>query len=290
MVVLDESTVIAQGPRRSRPDGRRRSRRGPPSTRTAQSKIASPANIPMRNGPRISSSSNRSSAPATEPRLFDKDALRRRQVAAGYTVEDLELILHPHGRGRQRGVGSMGDDTPLAVLSDHYRPLSHYFRQNFSQVTNPPINSLREERVMSLKTRFRNLGNVLAQDEAQTETSSCWKARPSRPACIQRMKEHLEGRFYEIDCVFPVRERRAAGERAARRGRTHPRRSRRRGARRLQPSYPDRRAHLRRPRRHADDHCHGGRAQPSRAPGSAHLHVDQCACRPNASIRIISPC
>ncbi len=63
----------------------------------------------------------------------------------------------------------MGDDTPLAVLSEQYRPLSHYFRQNFSQVTNPPIDPLREERVMSLKTRFRNLGNVLAQDESQTE-------------------------------------------------------------------------------------------------------------------------
>ena len=43
--------------------------------------------------------------------------------------------------------GSMGDDTPVAVLSSHYRPVSHYFRQNFSQVTNPPIDSLRENKV-----------------------------------------------------------------------------------------------------------------------------------------------
>jgi glutamate synthase (NADPH) large chain len=56
-----------------------------------------------------------------------------------------------------------------AVLSDRYRPLSHYFRQNFSQVTNPPIDSLREHRVMSLKTRFGNLKNVLDQDNSQTE-------------------------------------------------------------------------------------------------------------------------
>ena len=61
----------------------------------------------------------------------------------------------------KEATGSMGDDTPLAVLSDRYRPLYHFFRQNFSQVTNPPIDSLRENKVMSLKTRFGNLGNIL---------------------------------------------------------------------------------------------------------------------------------
>jgi glutamate synthase (NADPH/NADH) large chain len=66
-------------------------------------------------------------------------------------------------------LASMGDDTPAAVLSSQYRPLSHYFRQNFSQVTNPPIDSLREYRVMSLKTRFGNLKNVLDEDSSQTE-------------------------------------------------------------------------------------------------------------------------
>ena len=61
----------------------------------------------------------------------------------------------------KEATGSMGDDTPVAVLSSHFRPISHYFRQNFSQVTNPPIDSLRENKVMSLKTRFGNLGNIL---------------------------------------------------------------------------------------------------------------------------------
>ena len=61
----------------------------------------------------------------------------------------------------------MGDDTPLAVISDNPRTLSHFFRQNFSQVTNPPIDSLRETRVMSLKTRFSNLGNILDADARQ---------------------------------------------------------------------------------------------------------------------------
>ncbi|HEX2590140.1 MAG TPA: glutamate synthase large subunit [Rhizomicrobium sp.] len=143
--------------------------------------------------------------PGAEPRHFDKDALRRRQIAAGFTMEDLELILHPMVEDGKEAVGSMGDDTPLAVLSDQYRPLSHYFRQNFSQVTNPPIDPLREERVMSLKTRFRNLGNVLQQDESQTEVFVL-ESPVISTGMYERMKEHLEGRFYEIDCVFEVRD------------------------------------------------------------------------------------
>ena len=62
----------------------------------------------------------------------------------------------------------MGDDTPVAVLSSHFRPVSHYFRQNFSQVTNPPIDSLRENKVMSLKT-ISNSGNILDFDNLTEE-------------------------------------------------------------------------------------------------------------------------
>jgi glutamate synthase (NADPH/NADH) large chain len=99
-----------------------------------------------------------------EPVEFDRDELRRRQLTFGLTMEDMELILHPMVEDAKEAVGSMGDDTPTAVLSDRYRGLHHFFRQNFSQVTNPPIDSLRERRVMTLKTRLGNLGNVL--DEA----------------------------------------------------------------------------------------------------------------------------
>jgi glutamate synthase (NADPH/NADH) large chain/glutamate synthase (ferredoxin) len=81
----------------------------------------------------------------------------------------VEQVLTPMAEDGKEAVASMGDDTPLAVLSAQYRPLSHYFRQNFSQVTNPPIDSLREARVMSLKTRFGNLKNVLDESSAQTE-------------------------------------------------------------------------------------------------------------------------
>ena len=93
--------------------------------------------------------------------IYKGDELRRRQFLAGMNIEDLELILHPMVEDEKEAVGSMGDDTPTAVLSDRYRPLSHFFRQNFSQVTNPPIDSLRENEVMSLKTRFGNTRNIL---------------------------------------------------------------------------------------------------------------------------------
>ena len=104
-----------------------------------------------------------------EAPLFEGANLRRRQIAAGYTLEELEQVLAPMAEDGKEMVASMGDDTPAAVLSSVYRPLSHFFRQNFSQVTNPPIDSLREGRVMSLKTRFGNLKNVLDESSAQTE-------------------------------------------------------------------------------------------------------------------------
>ncbi len=68
----------------------------------------------------------------------------------------------------KEAIGSMGDDTPLAVISDKPRLISQFFRQNFSQVTNPPIDPLRERYVMSLKTRFGNLANILdVRDERE---------------------------------------------------------------------------------------------------------------------------
>ena len=64
----------------------------------------------------------------------------------------------------QEAVGSMGDDAPLSVLTERYRGLHSFFKQNFAQVTNPPIDSLREQVVMSLKTRLGNLGNIVEED------------------------------------------------------------------------------------------------------------------------------
>jgi len=104
--------------------------------------------------------------PSARPFNGEPD-LRHRLIASGYSSEDLELILQPMVEDGKEPTGSMGDDTPLAVLSNCHRGLHHYFRQVFSQVTNPPIDSLREQRVMTLKTRLGNLGNVFDEDQSQ---------------------------------------------------------------------------------------------------------------------------
>ena len=140
-------------------------------------------------------------AVVSEAPIFTGAELRRRQIAAGYTIEELEQVLAPMAEDGKEAIASMGDDTPSAVLSRHYRPLSHYFRQNFSQVTNPPIDSLREYRVMSLKTRFGNLKNVLDVSSAQTEIvvlespfvgNAQWK----------EMIRHFNADVTKIDCSF----------------------------------------------------------------------------------------
>ncbi|MEM9716992.1 MAG: glutamate synthase large subunit, partial [Pseudomonadota bacterium] len=132
---------------------------------------------------------------------FSGNDLRKRQIAAGYSLEELEMILHPMASDAKESIASMGDDTPSAVLSDQYRPLSHFFRQNFSQVTNPPIDSLREHRVMSLKTRFGNLGNVLDESNEQTEIWTLDSPFISNAQFDGLMEEFGETATV-IDCTF----------------------------------------------------------------------------------------
>ena len=99
--------------------------------------------------------------------LRDPQDLTTHQLVSGYTHEDIEAIIHPMAADGKEAIGSMGDDTPMAILSDKQRGFHHFFRQNFSQVTNPPIDPLRERRVMSLATRFGNDGNYLALDNSK---------------------------------------------------------------------------------------------------------------------------
>ncbi len=136
-----------------------------------------------------------------EKPLFEGNELRRRQVAAGYTIEELEQILAPMAEDGKETLASMGDDTPSAVLSGKYRPLSHFFRQNFSQVTNPPIDSLREFRVMSLKTRFGNLKNVLEEDSSQTEILVLDSPFVGN-AQFDELIKHFNADLVTIDCTF----------------------------------------------------------------------------------------
>ena len=135
---------------------------------------------------------------------FDGDTLARRQRSCGQTLEDVELILAPMAEDGKESVGSMGDDTPLAVLSDIYRPLSHHFRQNFSQVTNPPIDPLRETRVMGLKTRFRNLRNILAEGEVQTKEMLVLDSPVMTNGMMDRFLGLVNTKARVINCTFPV--------------------------------------------------------------------------------------
>ncbi len=137
-----------------------------------------------------------------ESATYAGDDLRRRQMAAGYTLEDLEQMLAPMAEDGKEAIASMGDDTPPAVLSELYRPMSHFFRQNFSQVTNPPIDSLRETRVMSLKTRFGNLKNVLDESSSQAEILVLESpfVTNSELADMQKMFGEV---VTKINCTFP---------------------------------------------------------------------------------------
>ena len=83
---------------------------------------------------------------------FDKAALGEHQKMFQVTFEERNQIIRPLAKNGQEAVGSMGDDTPMAVLSRRVRPVYDYFRQQFAQVTNPPVDPLREAIVMSLET------------------------------------------------------------------------------------------------------------------------------------------
>ncbi len=87
------------------------------------------------------------------------------QQVFGYTREDLETIIKPMALDGKEAIGSMGTDTPLAILSDKPQHLSNYFKQHFAQVTNPPIDPIREKLVMSLVAAMGNNGNLLNEDK-----------------------------------------------------------------------------------------------------------------------------
>ena len=89
------------------------------------------------------------------------ETLLRRQRAFGYSEEDLRVLLGPMGATGAEPIGSMGTDVPLACLSDRPQPLFNYFKQLFAQVTNPPIDPIREEMVMSLISYIGNERNIL---------------------------------------------------------------------------------------------------------------------------------
>jgi glutamate synthase domain-containing protein 2/glutamate synthase domain-containing protein 1/glutamate synthase domain-containing protein 3 len=100
----------------------------------------------------------------------DSDTLLSRQRAFGYTDEDMKMILAPMAETGQEPIGSMGTDTPLACLSDRAQPLFNYFKQLFAQVTNPPIDPIREEMVMSLISYIGTERNILDETPQHCHT------------------------------------------------------------------------------------------------------------------------
>jgi glutamate synthase domain-containing protein 2/glutamate synthase domain-containing protein 1/glutamate synthase domain-containing protein 3 len=114
------------------------------------------------------------------------ETLLRRQRAYGYSEEDLRILLAPMGATGAEPIGSMGSDVPLACLSDRPQPLFNYFKQLFAQVTNPPIDPIREELVMSLISYIGTERNIL--DEAP---ENCHTLKLPHPILTNRDLEKL---------------------------------------------------------------------------------------------------
>ncbi len=116
----------------------------------------------------------------------DAETLLRRQRAFGYSSEDLRMILAPMATKGEEPVGSMGTDTPLACLSDKPQSLFNYFKQLFAQVTNPPIDPIREEMVMSLISYIGSERNILEESP-----ESCHMLKLAHPLLTNRELEKL---------------------------------------------------------------------------------------------------
>src|SRR4029077_17032847 len=140
----------------------------------------------------------------------DPTTLLDRQQAFGYTQEDIQFFLEPMSKEPDDPIGSMGTDTPLAVLSKKPKLLYNYFKQNFAQVTNPPIDPLREEMVMSLVAMIGPRPNLLGRDAGAHK-----RLEVSQPVLtnadvekIRSISTLVDGAFRTgtIDCTWPASE------------------------------------------------------------------------------------
>lgn len=131
-----------------------------------------------------------------------KKTLVPRQNIYGYTSEDLNAIITPMAASGYEAIGSMGDDTPLAVLSKESRHISNYFKQHFAQVSNPPIDPIRERLVMSLFTRIGVSLNVL--DETPQHTNQIHISQPVlRNSDLEKLK-HLPAHGFDYSILRSV--------------------------------------------------------------------------------------
>jgi glutamate synthase (NADPH) large chain len=138
----------------------------------------------------------------------DVDLLDRQQ-AFGYTQEDIKFLMSPMAQAGEEGIGSMGNDSPLAVLSSKDKPLYNYFKQLFAQVTNPPIDPIREAIVMSLVSFIGPKPNLLDINQVNPPM----RLEVSQPildfadmAKLRDIESHTHGKFrtYTLDITYPL--------------------------------------------------------------------------------------
>ncbi len=155
------------------------------------------------------------------PRPNDDGVLHQQQNAFGYTQEDMQFFLEPMAREGDDPIGSMGTDTPLAVLSNKAKLLFNYFKQNFAQVTNPPIDPIREELVMSLVSMIGPRPNLLGH-----HAGNHYRLEVAQPILtngdLEKIRdiENLAGgafRTQTIDTTWPASEGAEGMERAVER-------------------------------------------------------------------------
>ena len=147
-------------------------------------------------------------APEAAAPVFPASLLDRQQ-AFGFTQEDVKFLLAPMAANGEEGIGSMGNDSPLAVLSDKNKPLYNYFKQLFAQVTNPPIDPIREAIVMSLNSFIGPKPNLL-DINAVNPPMRLEVTQPvldfASMARLRAIEHHTNGKFkpYELDITYPL--------------------------------------------------------------------------------------
>ncbi|MFW5940078.1 MAG: glutamate synthase large subunit, partial [Halolamina sp.] len=141
------------------------------------------------------------------PKPTPDPPLRARQAAFGYTHDELDELIEPMLEDGKDPVGSMGDDTPLPVLSAFNRPLSSYFTQRFAQVSNPPVDHIRERLVFSLESRLGEQRNLLAEtrDHARQLVLDSPVLRDHELATLETLDGPLTSTT--LDLTFDVEER-----------------------------------------------------------------------------------
>ncbi|MEG0880519.1 MAG: glutamate synthase-related protein [Janthinobacterium sp.] len=146
---------------------------------------------------------DRAQGEKTQPSLLD------RQQAFGYTQEDLKFLMAPMAVAGEEATGSMGNDSPLAVMSNKLKPLYNYFKQLFAQVTNPPIDPIREAMVMSLVSFIGPKPNLLDTNNVNPPM----RLEVAQPvlgfddmARLRNISAHTGGKFksYELDICYPL--------------------------------------------------------------------------------------